>query len=184
MIETGDFTFASAPKTGCRWMRGVIDRCYPRPKIHGNNGLHEVGRIDGKPAISFVRDPADWIRSYYQNITAPVGNPAVDVFQECRKNEESKHIGTKFGLRLFVLFYRVTMPENSISAAFRSYDAQHRWRIEDMPNPMERFVGQPLRGLQWYETPNRIEIPDEVRQSVYEHEPELCKAFGYGGKGE
>jgi len=178
MIETIDFTFASAPKTGCQWMRDVIRRCYPDHTLHGNNGLHEPGRIDGKMSYTFVRDPADWLRSYYQNITSIVGNPTVDMFQFVIPTDKR----TRKGLIEFIEAYLMEMPADSIASAFTSYDADIMFPIEDMPGPLEKRLEIPLRGMKRHETKHPLKVPVELRQEIYRHEPGLDAIWNYSGR--
>jgi hypothetical protein len=182
MIETELFTFSSAPKTGCRWMRGFVERYFPH-NHYGN--LHTPSSIKGKPSIAHVRNPADWFRSFYQNFASTVGNPAVDVFLSILPERPNNPKGQALrknldGLCRSIELYLKEFEPNTIHDAFYSYPADFRWRLEDMPGPIFWLTDTPFdETIDRVPTQHTLSIPEELRQAIYEHEPELMNKWRY-----
>lgn len=175
MIETPEFLFAAPPKAGCRWTHGALAEVYGRENlVHGSFHMVDQGRRD-KPWLSIVRDPADWARSYFQNINFPVGMPELDAFLDVSRGTREPDAA---GFRRFVAQYIAA--GLSIGHMFAAYHADHVLRIEDMPGALERLVGRPIRYRERWKTRGRIEAGPEIRALIYEHEREFCQQWGYG----
>lgn len=177
MIETPEFLFAAPPKSGCRWMHGALIEIFGRSHVvHGS--LHTIDgerrRASGKPLLSLVRDPAEWAKSYFQNINCPLGQDAVDAFLAVSRGEREPD--TK-GLRRFAGSYIAA--GLSIGRMFAAYDPDAVWRIEDMPRALERFSGRTIRDRDRRATRNPLPLPADVRAMIYEHEREFCEQWGY-----
>lgn len=171
MIETTRFTFAAPPKAGCRWIHGALKEL--GPVEHGS--LHTPGRVDGKLALSIVRHPVDWLKSYFTNINCPVWHEPVDVFLRRSRGEREPD---NEGLRRFIEKY-LAGPPGSVGRMFESYAADVWWRIEDMPGPLEACVQSKLAFKARGESKVRLGFPEDLRAAVLDHEREFSEEWGY-----
>lgn len=169
-IETQIYYFAAPPKAGCRYVHQALKELAPVD----NGSLHTLPGERDKPLLSIVRDPCNWLRSYFQNINKPIGMPAVDAFLAYSRGEAEPSVGG------FVTFARLYIAAGlSIGAMFAAYAADHVWRIEDCPGVLEGFFNHTFGSLDKKQTPHPLIVPDEVRRAIYAHERKFCTTWGY-----
>ena len=173
------FSFCAPPKTGCQYMRDII-RGLRKPGEPGESAatLHIPGIVEGIPSVSTVRDPCDWLRSYFQNIITPLNQEPVDKFLAYGSPDRKYNRYSMDHLRKFVQDY-LNGPSGLIYSMFMHYPAEHRFRLEDMPEPLEDLLGREVPQASHHRTHNRMGFPEDLRPLVYQHEPALCAEFDY-----
>lgn len=172
-IETPEYLFAAPPKAGCRWMHGALKEVYGNRNVR-HDSLHTIPKQRHRPLLSLVRDPADWARSWFQNINAPLDCPADRFLPHSRGDAEPDDAGFRRFVGNFIA------AGLSIGAMFAAYDAEHTFRIEDMPGDLEWFLGvQTIEDRDPRATRNPLTVPADVRKAIYEHEHAFCLQWGY-----
>ncbi len=109
MIRTEWFTFASASRSGCRWVQELLEEL---DIPYQGARWHFPGIVDGLPSITIRRCPADWLQSCFQNLRSVIGVPAVDRFLDLRVNNQT--------FVEFAELYLAQMP-GAISEMFSTY---------------------------------------------------------------
>lgn len=174
MVECQYFQFAAPPKSGCRWMEAAMKQLGG----FGGGELHRpYHRKTSPPMVSLVRDPCEWIRSYFQHVTTPVAFGPVDRFLDYGNRIETDTYDND-GLARFVSDY-LAGPKNQIGDMCAQYRADIYWRIEDMPWPLQEFCGKSIKYPDRMETRNKLKLPHELRVAVREHEPRHVERWKY-----
>lgn len=170
-VETPDFYFAAPPKAGCRWTRSALLEVFGKQVLHGS--LHSLPGDRDRPLLSILRDPADWARSWFQNINCPLDCPA-DRFLPFSRGESEPD---DQNFRRFVDLYVAS--GLSVGEMFADYRPDHVFRIEDAPAALENFLGRPLGKHDRRRTRRPLKVPADVREMIYDHEREYCQLWGY-----
>lgn len=179
MFTCDRFSFASPPKTGCRWMHSLMNWLEGGEDVsQPNQSIHHPA--DGWPGfmLTHVRHPADWLRSYAMNITSPVMVPDVDRFLGYGDPiERREHIQQRIGTPSFIEAY-LDGPSGTIGAMFNAY-AGLKMRLEDQPETLESWLGVAIPERDKRPTTWTMPMSDDLRAAIVEHERDYCLEFGY-----
>ena len=121
MYESEWFTYASAPKTGNQWftiaLRGagvtLVD-----------TGQHKTGQVDGKPNVTIVREPFEWLRSDFVQVFGCMEIPVDDIIQSMREGQDQTFDN-------FASRYVNEIP-GAITRMFRHYEADFALHTETL----------------------------------------------------
>lgn len=179
MINYELFTFASPPRTGTTWFRKAADAAGLR--CSGRNELHVPGGLVGMVRVGLMRNPVDWLKSYWAAIyPGQIGVPAVDYFRG----------GGDFKSFEDLVRFVVEDP-GCIRRMHVAYSPDVCLRIEDMPWAFVRFlesIGVPEKlanrclTLNPQNTTRREKLPTMPRyleKRLFETECDLCEAYDY-----
>lgn len=170
--------FAGVPKSGCRFTMGLLKQ-HPFDQKDNRNGQHVPEHIPGVPLYAVVRNPIDWLRSYFQNIGNPVKWEPVDSWQPLREAAlDATREPTPEALTRFVESY-LDGPPNRIGEMYESYQPDWSWRIEDLPRSLEDFFKRTFEYPRRWETRNKLVMEPRLMQRIRAHEPEFCKKWCY-----
>lgn len=168
--ENALFLFAAPPKTGCTWWMTAMLNAELEMERKGSTAVHYPSQPSDLPTVTLTRDPADWIRSYYQNMKRRwSGVPEVDAFQ----NLEWK------SLEMFVESYIQKMP-GGIGKMFDAYKSDFSFEagacdeiiawIEQTFPDLEFKKGAIIDTKVPNPTKDKIDLSTELRQAIYEAE--------------
>lgn len=179
-VEYPKFHFAAIPRTGSTWFLAACRAAGigegAKSKVH--IPFPERGAT---LRVSMVRDPADWIRSYYTAIyPGKTGIPIIDALASDRSLAKFDD---------YVRWYLHTMP-GQYGRIFDSYDADITLRIEDAPWCFIEFADT-FKTLTQYQVDcvrNLTKINPskkkstwnkKLRKKMLESEEELCDRYEY-----
>lgn len=170
--------FAGPPKMGCRFAMGLLKQP-PFDQRDNRSGQHVPEHLEGVPLYSVVRNPIDWLRSYFQCIGNPVRWEPVDAWQPMREAAlDATREPRPEALTRFVEMY-LAGPKNRIGEMVESYRADWTWRIEDLPAAMEDFFERTFEYPRRWETRNKLVMDHRLMPRIRAHEPELCRKWCY-----
>lgn len=183
MIAFKRFRFASPPRTGTTWFAHAVYEVFGETSTKA--GVHQPMPKDLTDLrIGTVRNPVDWLVSYYRTIhPGAIGVPVVDAF----KLEQVPF----YTFNDFIRGYLEKMP-GQVGKIFDAYPADIYLRLEDFPdNVVELFESLGVDSCQArlarnVEAKNRssrkprpVWSPALLR-AVIEAEQELMERFDYG----
>lgn len=177
-VETNAGWFSAPPKAGCRFTNGLFIQL----GLKGNGrGMHVPEKF-GPGTFTIVRNPIDWLRSYFQGVAKEVHVGPIDRLHELREQA----LGTtpqqepnQKTLREFIGLY-LKEPLDLIGAIFACYQpAETTWRIEDLPSAAEFHFGKRFTLPSRWQTPHRLIVNDDQAARIREHEREFCQQWRY-----
>ena len=127
--DFGLFQFASPPRTATTWIRQAAHEA--GLQINRRTEVHFPHADDHSALrLTCVRNPCDWVRSYYDEIYP--GKIEVNTVDDLCTDKE---------LHSFDDFVRhLLMKPGSVSAMFESYKADVAIRVEDLPWAFVEFL--------------------------------------------
>lgn len=195
MIDFGKFKFAGAPRAGTTW---ILKATYvvglgefSKSFVHVPHKIPQRGREVPQLKVSTVRNPCDWIISYYAAIRGQhVNVPAVDEFLKIPtitepgepKEDYQKHF------QEFVEAYLAKMP-GQIGKVFFSYNADSYIKVEDFPwSYIEMLISTGMKEdkarlceqvARQNEGRNLPVLDRKLKQKVMDAEQKMVEAFEY-----
>lgn len=125
MIDYGHFCYAAPPRTGVLWFIRACDASGVKPAEYDNRACVEPPHGNGRFTVTVVRNPYDWLVSYYHAYRGgPTGIPVVDQFAGLAR--QAGDVGR------FVQLVARHKP-GSVGGMFDAYRATSVVRLEDMP---------------------------------------------------
>ena len=178
MIETATFNFAAPPRTGSTWFLLVCEALDILMRSRGQHTPRDQQRRQWKgrhippdtPDITIVRDPAEWLHSYFYHTPGYILVPAVDGFRDERARDFTEYVAGY-----------LQKPLNRIGTMFQTFHAETTFQTESLQGQVESFFGVDLSHVpRQNEGTETIPLSQRCRQTIYDHEPEFCKLWGYG----
>ncbi len=129
MIETDWFTFHAIPKVGNSWFMSTLRDA----GVHiAQSNSHVPGTVPGKPSVTIYREPAMWLRSYFNSVQGQLDMPVIDKFMALRNGR--RQMFEEFGWQ-----YVRQMPGH-ISRSFLQYEAEIELRTEHLSEDAARML--------------------------------------------
>jgi hypothetical protein len=133
----------------------------------GKVGMHTIGRVEGKPRVTIVREPATWLRSFFLNLHGPMGVDIVNTFLALRTGRDQTF--EEFGWR-----YVNEMP-GQISRMYLHYESEIELRTEHLASDTAAMLSRlnvPCDFKAVFDvapegvTGTKITMTDEVRAAI------------------
>jgi hypothetical protein len=96
--------------------------------------IHQPGKVKGKPSITIVRDPADWLRAVYQERLGPTNVPEIDELLLLKRSHQD-YLQNRQPLEFeaFIEKYLAEMP-GRVAKIFGLYKSDYEIPIENLPD--------------------------------------------------